>query len=700
MLALPILQAHLARHADDPQAWFLFGACKHALGDLPGALDAFSRSIGLSPPTAEPYLALATVASNAGNADAALRACQQGLQRFASEHRLHHASGVALERLDRHDEALAEYKRALALAPLTEDILHNYGSLLARLGRLEQAESHYRSYLKTHPASDTARNGLADILLAQGRYDETLELLEPGSDDALILVRRGFALAAQRRFAEAHKAFALARAADASSVERFVRRVAPGADADLMLSPENVFMERAYAAICKCDWSKWDAMIDEARQAGANADVALEPAVGFMIRFLPLSGAERHAVLKRIADRIEARTPSMAPRPASGRPRIRVGVLSPDFRDHLNADLLLPLFELMDRERFEAYAYSLAPDDGSSSRARIRSAADAFRDLHAASDDEAAGVIRRDGIDVLVDVAGHTTGGRFGIVARRPAPVQVNYLGFSCSLGSTRVDYAIVDRRAAPSAAEWSESLAYMPDSFFLYDYRGRVPETTASRRDYGLPERAFVFCAFHRAEKIAPDVFDRWMEILQRVPRSILWLLAQPPAAVGNLYRHASARGIDASRLIFAPFEPRYGPRYLPRQRLGDLFLDAFHHTATTTACDALGVGLPLLTLRGSAVAARIATSLLHAAGLPELVATDSRDFVAKAVQLATDASLLKEYRQRLVRNRESAPLFDTASLVRGLEAAFERMHARAQSGQPPASFDVYVSAHIRSRL
>ena len=689
-VALHGIEAHLHRQPKDSEAWFLLGACRDALKDLPGATAAFSRSIELAPGNPEPYLALAKVAREAGDTAIALSACQQGLETFPSEPRLLHAAGLALEELGRTEEALAHYERALHITPLAEHTLHNRGLLLTRVGRLEEAEANYRHYIRAHPDSVPARDGLADVLLARGRYREVTELLAAAPDEALTSVRRGFALAAQRRLTEARHAFALARAKDAKSVEQFVQRIAPGADPELILSPENVFLERCYAALCQCDWSRWDLMIDESRQVANKSDAALEPAVGFMIRFLPLSGTERHAVLRKIALLIEAKVAVMPPPTPSERPRIRVGVLSPDFREHLNAYLLLPLFELMDRRRFEIYAYSLAIDDHSAPRARIRAAADVFRDLHAMSDEEAAEVIRHDGVDVLVDVAGHTTGGRFGIVARRPARLHVNYLGFSCSLGSARVDYAIVDRLASPSPSEWSEALAYVPNTFFLYDYRLLAPETPVCRFDYGLPEDAFVYCAFHRAEKISPDIFDTWMEILARVPRSVLWLLAQPPAAARNLRHHASLHGVEPSRLVFAPFEPRHEPRYLARQRLGDLFLDALHHNAMTTACDALGLGLPLLTLPGQAIAARTAASLLHAAGLPELVATDRDDFVRIAVGLAADPALLQEYRHRLLRNRPNAPLFDTRARVRKLEEAFERMFARAQRGDPPASFDV----------
>ena len=691
-----LLRAHLEGQPDDPQAWFLLGVCRNALKDLRGAAEAFGRSVVLDPARLEAHLSCIFIARAAGDATSALAACERALQQFPSEAKLHYAAALALEDLGRSDEALRRYEQALAHDPRLEDALFNRGLLLARMQRLEEAETTLLHCIDAHPSSIRALGALVDVLLAGGNYERATEAAEASLRchpvDAPMLVRKALALASLRRFEEARGALSEARRCSSAAVAAFAARVAPGPDLDAVLSPENIFMERCYAALCQCDWSRWEPMIDESRRLASQADVALEPSVGFMIRFLPLSETERHAVLRKIALRLESQVEVMPAPPPRQAPRIRVGVLSPDFREHLNAYLLLPLFELMDRQRFEIYAYSLSADDRSPARARIRAAADVFRDLHASTDEEAASVIRRDDIDILVDVGGHTTGGRFRIVARRPARLQVNYLGFSCSLGSGRVDYAIVDRVAAPSEVGWTEALAYVPSTCFLYDYRQHPAEVPLSRRDYGLPEDAFVFCAFHRAEKITPDIFDTWMQILTRTPSSVMWLHAQVPIAVRNLRQQARLRGIDPSRLIFAPFEPRTDPRYPVRQRLGDLFIDSPHHNATTTACDALGVGLPLLTLSGKAFSARVAASLLHAAGLPQLVTNNTTDFMDLAVRLAHEPGLLRDYRDRLTRNRLTAPLFDTLGRVRALQVAFEQMWSRLCNGEPPKSFDIEV--------
>ncbi len=440
-----------------------------------------------------------------------------------------------------------------------------------------------------------------------------------------------------------------------------------------MLSPENLFFGQCNLALQRCDWTSRNALVFEMKRLSETPDAVVEPAVAFMALHLPLTASERHEVARRAAAIAQANAAALPAPSARSHSRIRIGVLSPDLREHIVAHLLLPLFELLDRKKFELYAYSLVADGMSEIRNKLCAAADRFRDLHGVSDKEAADQIRRDGIDILIDVSGHTTGTRFGIAARRPAHVQAQYLGFAGSLGSTRLDYVIVDPIVDTSPAEWSEIPIRLPHTYYLYDFRTTPSDINLSRRDYGLPEGAFVYCAFHKPEKISPDVFLLWMRILQQVDSSVLWLMTLPATAQQNLRREASARGVDPARLLFAPFEPRHDPRYLARHRLGDLMLDALHYNAIATACDALAVGLPVLTLCGTSMASRSGESLLRAAGVPELVAPDQEAYVEQAVQLASGPEPLAGYRRTLA--TRSGPLFDTAGRVRELENAFLQM-------------------------
>jgi protein O-GlcNAc transferase len=586
------------------------------------------------------------------------------------------AQALALEDAGRHEEALESYRRVLAQAPAHADAWHNHGLLLARLGRWEEAERSHRSYIEAAPDSPRARADLADVLLATGRYEAAIEaldwILERAPGDAVALLQRGVAFSCLRRFDDARACFTLATTRSPRETHAFLARIAAGADVQYLLSSQNIFLARAAMAHRQCDWSGWTSYVAEMRSAAAcGPSVVLDPSIAFMSLHLPLDSRERHAIARSVCARIESQAPLMPPPEAPRSGRIRIGILSPDYREHLNAYLLLPLFELIDRSRFAITAYSLTASDGSPARERIRAAADAFRDLHTLDDDQAARAIRADGTDVLIDAAGHTTGARFGILARRPARIQALYLGFPGSLGSKRVDFAIVDGVVAPDADGWSETLLRLPNTYYLYDFRSDTPELPLSRRDYGLAEDAFVYCAFHKAEKISPDVFAIWMRILRRASGSVLWLAALADAAQANLRREAAKHRVDASRLVFAPLEPR--PRYLARHRLADLFLDARYHSAMTTACDALGAGLPLLSLRGTTMAGRAAESLLRAAGLPELVAGNEEAYVATALRLAHDGT--RALKERLASARHSAPLFDTPARVRELEACFEAM-------------------------
>ena len=692
--AAALLQTWLLDQSSDAHAWFLLGACRHATGDLTGAAEAFAQCLSRDRSNVDAHLGRIMVLREAGDLGGALAAGREALARLPQDSRLRYATALCLDELGHGDEALAEYDLALKFTPSFEEAWHNRGLLLAKVGRLEEAEASQRRYLAAAPQSRRAQSGLVDILLAQGRLDDAWAALDRlaqlAADDVSVPVRRGVVLASKRDYMGAHMQFAEARRRGTATVERYLQGLVPGSDSEAMLSPQNIYLGRCWKSLGRCDWSEWEAFAVELRRAAADPTVVIEPAVGFMSRLLPLSGSERHAVCRHIAERIEARSPALPRPPFRRRPRIRVGVLSPDFREHLNAYLLRPFFELLDRDRFEAYAYSLCPDDGSDIGASVRSSVDRFQDLHILSDDDAAQAIRGDDVDILLDVGGHTTGARFAITGRRPARLQVNYLGFSCSLASRRVDYAIVDRIVGRDDAEWTEARAYLPETHFLYDFRGGDPEADIGRRDYGLPDDAFVYCAFHQAEKISPDAFLQWMAILSRVPRSVLWFRALPEDAARNLRSHAAANGVDPNRLAFAPFEPRRDPRYLARHRLGDLMLDSPHHNAMTSACDALRMGLPVLTLPGQAMASRAGESLLRAARVPELISANAEDYVRTAVSLGRDPGRLRQLRLQLVQNRKKAPLFDTASRVRALEAALLAMYERLARGEPPETIEV----------
>ena len=379
----------------------------------------------------------------------------------------------------------------------------------------------------------------------------------------------------------------------------------------------------------------------------------------------------------------------MAPR-KSNKKKITLGYLSADFHEHATAFLCAELFEAHDRTRFEVFGYSYGPDDGSPMRQRLSRAFDRFVDVKDMSYVEAARRIAADDVDILIDLKGYTKGARTHMLALRPAPIQINYLGYPGTLGAGFMDYILVDDYVVPSDQQpfFAEKLVHLPGCYQINDSKRAIWPKTPTRAECGLPDTSFVFCDFNNTYKITSKMFAIWMELLQAVPRSVLWLLEGNSCAAANLKREAEAHGVSATRLIFAPRVPM--AEHLARHHLADLFLDTFPVCAHTTASDALWAGCPLLALAGNTFIARVAGSLLRAVGLPELVTTSFEDYLAMALRLARSPDLLRELRTRLAANRSASPLFDAFHFTRNLESAYTRMWGLHAAGRTPQAFAV----------
>jgi predicted O-linked N-acetylglucosamine transferase (SPINDLY family) len=323
-------------------------------------------------------------------------------------------------------------------------------------------------------------------------------------------------------------------------------------------------------------------------------------------------------------------------------------------------------------------------------RARIKAACDEFIDVRDKSDPEVAQLAREREIDIAIDLKGFTDGNRVGIFALRAAPLQVGYLGYPGTLGASYMDYLIADHTLVPeeSRHHYAEKVVYLPDSYQANDAKRAIADRVFTRAELGLPAAGFVFCCFNNNYKIMPDTFDRWMRILERVPGSVLWLLADNPTAVANLRREAARRNVSPERLVFA--ERIDLAEHLARHRVAGLFIDTWPYNAHTTASDALWAGLPVLTCAGEGFASRVAASLLKAVGLPELIVSTPEHYEELAVQLATDAQRLSEIKQRLAGNRLTAPLFDTQGYTRHIETAYTTLYERYRTGLPVEHIDI----------
>lgn len=366
--------------------------------------------------------------------------------------------------------------------------------------------------------------------------------------------------------------------------------------------------------------------------------------------------------------------------------RLRLGYFSADFRDHPVAQLLVELLETHDRDRFEVLGFSFRPPDTSLLGKRIVEAFDRFIDVSVKNDAELVSLARELQLDIAIDLSGHTGGSRGRLFAQRIAPVQVNYLGFPGTLGATYMDYLIADTVVCPPGSEvwYSEKLARLPDSFMPHDSQQNITGRTPTRQESGLPGIGMVFCCFNNHQKINRAVFEIWMRLLLQVEHSVLWLTDGPDLMKENLRREASTHGVDPARLIFARRIEAMAD-HLARYRLADLFLDTWPYNAHTTACDALWSGVPVLTCAGSGFASRVAASLLHATGLPELITSTPEAYEALALDLARNPTRLLAVRDTLERQKPRALLFDTAQLTRNLERLYTAMHQRASEGLPP---------------
>ena len=384
--------------------------------------------------------------------------------------------------------------------------------------------------------------------------------------------------------------------------------------------------------------------------------------------------AQLRAATNYVTKKLNCNVQALSPSRSYGHAKIRVAYLSSDFCLHPVGMLTVELFELHDRKNFEIFGFCWSKDDRSSLRQRILQAMDHFYTIGDLSDEAAAKLIREQEIDIVVDLHGQTLGARPGLLAYRPAPIQITYLGLPATTGLPFIDYMIVDRFLAPEELldNYSEKPIYMPDVYQVSD-RKRLSAPVPTRDGCGLPPDGFVFCSFNNNYKYTPEMFTVWMNILRRVPESVLWLLADNKWAESNLRKEAAARGIDSGRLIFAPrVSP---PAYLARYGTADLFLDTFPFNAGTTANDALWMGLPVLTLSGRAFASRMAGALLTAARVPELITYDFTAYEEKAVELASSPRQCQRLRKRLLQTRESGVLFDTPRFTRNLEAHFARL-------------------------
>ena len=574
---------------------------------------------------------LAVVLMERFGPERALPVVERGVQVAPTFAPIWYAAGAVQQRLGLRDAAIASYDRALELKPDYVEALINSGTLLRETLNHHAAIDRFNRALALKPDHLNAMSNLAIMLTEFKRPLEAVAMFE--------------------RLLELKP--------------------------DFEYGVGSICYERMHA----CDWSHFDSDVAKILD-GIAAGKPIAKSLGVMS--ITDDAAVHHKCAETFVEhRYRVRSAPLWTGQRYRHDRIRIAYVSPDLREHPVGHLMAGIFERHDKKRFETIAISIGANDNSRLRQRMVDTFDHFIDARMMESRKIAELMREMEVDIAIDLAGFTADSRSEVFGMRPAPVQVNYLGYPGTMGTQYMDYIVADRHVIPPehVQHYNEKVVYLPDAYLPAASGLKISERTPTRAECGLPEEGVVFCSFNHDYKIAPHVFSVWMNLLRQVPGSVLWLMSRSPLSQENLRKEAAARGVDPDRLVFAQRVPMVED-HLARYRQADLFLDTHPYNAHTTCADALMAGLPVVTCMGGAFPSRVAGSLLHAAGIPELVTHSLADYEALALQLARDPARLAALKAQLIASQPTNALCDADSFCRNLEAIYTSMWRQAQLG------------------
>jgi protein O-GlcNAc transferase len=645
-----------------------------AAGNPRKAADLSRKVLRYEPRNADAVYFLGLAHALSGELEAAIARWRQVVQlnprQFAALANL----GTALWQRNEYPEAIAHLRTALVIDGSHAQMHYNLGCALQATGELEAAIASYSRALTLDEHFTDAAASLAQACYALGVAQHRAGKLQA----ALASYEHSLQLSPDRADAWRDRARAL------ETLQR-LREALASYERAVALDPMDAgsVAGTLSCSVRICDWQLVARSLQQLRKLPAGME-AVHP-------FLALSVVDDpagQALIAAARSRIYASGPGSEPRDAISPPqpqrgeRLRIAYVSSDLREHPVAHLIAGVLDHHDHAQFEIHAISLQGEaQVSETGQRLRRSVEHWHDVSTRTDSDVVQLMRELQIDIAVDLNGHTVGARPGIFAHRAAAVQVGYLGYAGTMGASYMDYVLADPVVIPPTEEcwYTEKVIRLPHCYLPNDDQ-RAIGPAPTREQAGLPAQGMVFCAFTNAYKINPPVFDIWMRLLREVPQSVLWLRGMGPEARGNLLREAAARGVEAQRLVFAPHVASMAD-HLGRHQLADLYLDTLPYNAHSTACDALWVGVPVLTCTGRTFASRVAASALTAVGLPELITQDLQEYESRALQLAREPERLRELRLRLAQQRDRSPLFDTRAYCQHLENALCEIDAAAQA-------------------
>ncbi len=624
-------------------AYLNLGNLYQELKNLSRAIESYDQAIKLKPNYVEAFNYRGNIHRKLKNYHDALNDFDKAIILNPDYVEAYNSRGVCNAELHHYDEALRDYNRAVNLAPLSSEIYNNRGNTYKDLQLYKEAIKDYNKAIKIQPNFSQVYNNRGICYSEIGYYQKAL----PDFEKAYELNKR---------------------------IKYLKGRI-------------------YYTKMRLCDWKGINKIYENIRKGIINNELCIVP-------FSFVVSSDSLFLSKKVAELyVKDKHPLIHQTPLKPthiiKKKINIGYFSADFHDHATMYLLRKVFEVHDRTKFNIILYSFGLNSDDNYRKDVIRNCYRFNDVRLMSDKDVALLAREQNIDIAIDLKGYTKGYRAGIFAYRAAPIQVSYLGYPGTMGAKYIDYIIADKTVIPEASQkyYSENIVYMPNSYQANDSMREISEHIYTRKELGLPDNGFVFCCFNNNYKYTEEIFYVWMKIIQSVPDSVLWLYVRNAEAKNNLIYEAKRHGVNANKILFADYLPLKD--HLSRLKCADMFLDTYPCNAHTTASDALWAGLPVLTIQGETFASRVASSLLTAIGMPELITRTPEAYESLAIELGTNSKKLKKLKKRLKRNRLTTALFDTERYTRHLEQAYTEIYQRYQQGLPsehikvPALYD-----------
>lgn len=653
-------------YPEDPFIWKALGVIFKENNKISESISANKKSLKLNPNDAEVHNNLGFVYQEEKNYEEAKQWYNEAIRLQPKYIVAYHNLGLIYHFQEKYEKAELNYKKVIEIKPNYFPVYMNLGNTLLKQGKFIEAKDCYSQAINFDKENPEAHNNLGVVLQRLGKVIEAKSAYEQ-------------ALKYKKDYAEAHYnlGFCLQK------LEKFEEAIAEYKQA-LFIKSDYINAEASMNNLLKqiCDFDINDRLIESSSRIGILTK-SVQP-------FSLLSWTDNpehhyHRSKKYIEENFKLVPNNSLTKDPSSSERIKIGFFSADFREHAVMYLISGLFREYDKKKFEFFLYSFGKDETLKWHNLLNDIVDKFTDVTDLSFQEISEMSKKDNLDIAIDLMGYTKNNRLGIFKYKVAPIQINYLGYPGTMGADYFDYIIADKVLIPENQKqfYSEKIIYMPHSYQPNNNKIIIPELNTTKNDHGLPDGGFVFCCFNQSYKIGINEFNIWMKILKKVDKSVLWLGQSNELAKKNIYKQAKLNNIDSSRIIFANTLPHL--EHLERHRHADIFLDTFNYNAHTTASDALWCGLPIITKQGTQFAARVASSLLSALDLNELITHTDKEYEKLILDYALQPLILNEIKEKLNKNKNYKPLFNTQKYTRDFEQSMYKIHELYLNGEKP---------------